>query len=96
MLRRLLVGCAIPPPFGFVFGDLILVGLIICIGLLHGVLGFAEGILDFAFDLLGSALYLSLFVAGPLSDLAFDSARDVLGFAFHSVLIHDDSSGMHD
>jgi type I thyroxine 5'-deiodinase len=53
------------------------------------------GILDFTLHLLGGTLHLRVLVAGPFSDLAL-ARPDVLDLAFHSVLIHDDSSTMHD
>jgi len=64
--------------------------------LLHCVLRLAPCVLDLSFDLLGRAFGLILSTAGPFSDLALHSARDVLHFSLNSILIHNDSSTKQD
>jgi hypothetical protein len=46
--------------------------------------------------LLGRAFGLILSTAGPFSDLALHSARDVLHFSLDSILIHNGSSTKQD
>jgi hypothetical protein len=69
-------------------------GTIFLRGGLGRVFRFAPGILNFAFSLLGRPVDLLLGVAGPLADLPFDTARDILEFPFNAIFIHDHCSSL--
>jgi|GEM_PF-6161575 len=55
---------------------------------LDGVLDLTHGILQLTFYLLCSPAHLTLFVAGPLTSLALDTASYVFRFAFYTVFVH--------
>lgn len=53
-----------------------------------GILRLAPLVLDFALDLLRSALYLRLSIAGPFTGLALKASCRFISLAFDSILIH--------
>jgi len=55
---------------------------------LGGIFDLAPGVLHFAFDLFRCPLRLLLGVAGPFSNLTFNTSRHVFYLALHSIFIH--------
>jgi hypothetical protein len=57
-----------------------------------GIFDIANGFLNFALDLLRSAVYLGASVASPLANLTFCTSCRIVDSALHSVLVHRSTS----
>src|SRR6185369_1451749 len=77
---------------GIVFGvtaDLAILGVVGHVA--RSVLHLADSVLGLTLQLIDSAFCLGVFVAGPLADLALNTALNVFHLSFNAVLIHGTS-----